>query len=142
MKKLTECQKCYIAGMLDGEGQVSITKHTQESGIGIVLHPRFAIHNTNLEVIKYIQNLVGGHIRPKKPRKPNHKVGYALEIGKRNEVIKILEILLPILIIKQKQAVLLLEFCRFRNEKILKRYSSRDIEYHEEMKKLNKKGVD
>ena len=94
----------YIAGFVDGEGCISIY------GLKDV---RLSIVNTNLEILKDIQEYFGyGQIRKKSrtPKDKVRKVAYTYEVWGR-QTQKILEQLLPYLRQKQRQAQVALEFC-------------------------------
>ena len=88
----------YIAGLLDGEGTVSITSQ---------LDLRVCIRNTNRAVLDWIKSVIGeGNIYGDKRRE---KVCYSLELSS-NKAAHFLKSVYPYLRIKKLQAKVALEF--------------------------------
>ncbi|MEH7237194.1 LAGLIDADG family homing endonuclease [Bacillus sp. JJ1562] len=57
----------YIAGIIDGEGSISLTRmHEKEHR-----RPCISIASTDMELLIYIQKLTGGVITSKRNYKPN-----------------------------------------------------------------------
>ena len=121
---MTETEKAYIAGIIDGEGSIMLQKiHKNEHPA-----PCISIASTTLELLEWIKKVVGkGTITKKK--------NYNLEIHKdcysyvlrRNDAISLLIDIEPYLVIDVK---------RKRAELILKKYKSltpRNGRYTEEM---------
>ena len=54
---------------------------------------------------------------------------YQFKICRRKDVLYILEIILPYLIVKRKQAKLLLEFCKLRENKIAKNQEDKNLKH-------------
>lgn len=101
----------YTAGFLDGEGHITILNRNRASG-----YSSYGIHvgftNRSLSVLLALQKAWGGTIFQKKRHSSRHSQTYELRIGKRAEVGRLLESVLPHLLIKQKQAELGLEFLK------------------------------
>lgn len=121
---MTETEKAYIAGIIDGEGSIMLQKiHKNEHPA-----PCISIASTTLELLEWIKKVVGkGTITKKK--------NYNLEIHKdcysyvlrRNDAISLLIDIEPYLVIDVK---------RKRAKLILKKYKSltpRNGRYTEEM---------
>jgi len=100
-------EAAYIAGIIDGEGSISLTRmHENEHR-----RPCISIASTDLELLGYIQSLSGGVINNKKNYKPDkHRDSYTLTIKKKEEVLSLLKIISPYLRIdkKRKRAQLIL----------------------------------
>ena len=102
----------WLAGMIDGEGQVTIIRHGTRGYVVL------AVANTDREALEYILHLcpgIGGGVylvdRGLRGRKPSWRwqlLGRAAS--------GVLESLLPHLRIKQKQVAVALEFQRTRNQ--------------------------
>jgi hypothetical protein len=132
--------KKYIAGFIDGEGSIALYKHKDiRVKKGYTLHPMFDIVNTNLEVLKAINNLVNGKIKYK-TKQIGCKQVYLIQLQDYKQIKSILEILLPYLIVKKKQAELMIEFCNSRLKSNGKKYSERDYKIVDLFSKLNKRG--
>ncbi|MBS4803933.1 MAG: LAGLIDADG family homing endonuclease [Clostridium sp.] len=111
---MTETEKAYIAGIIDGEGSIMLQKiHKNEHPA-----PCISIASTTLELLEWIKKVVGkGTITKKK--------NYNLEIHKdcysyflrRNDAISLLIDIHPYLVIdvKRKRAKLILKKYRLLN---------------------------
>jgi hypothetical protein len=132
--------KNYLAGFVDGEGSIAIYKH-KDSRVqkGYTLHPKFVIANTNEEVLKAIKEIIGGKIKAL-PKHKGCKIVYCVEFQDYAQIEKALRIIKPFLIIKQKQADLMIEFCNNRIESNGKKYSDRDYEIANIFSTINTRG--
>ena len=127
----------YLAGIVDGEGSISIGKHIRKTKIGdtcTLYMARLNVVNTNLEVMNFITKVFGKHYLGKERTtsknrtlptnvsddhklrvlNPNWNICYRWQINGTYAVLEILEKLYPYLIIKKKQAEIVMEFCRKR----------------------------
>ena len=94
--------KAYLAGIIDGEGTVTLMKHHRnETPI-----PFVAIANNNLVLLKWIKSLVGGNLCAKKKRLPHHHDSYVLNI-RQDRALRFLNEIKQYLIIKRRQAELI-----------------------------------
>ena len=93
-------EAAYLAGIIDGEGTITLTKmHSTENR-----RPIISIASTDKELLKYIQQLIGGYISTKKNYNPiKHKDSYVLSIKNKNDIIKILKDIAPFLRIEEKK---------------------------------------
>ena len=99
---MDEVEKAYIAGIIDGEGTVTLMKHHKnETPI-----PFVGIANNNYELLKWIKVLAGGNICAKKKRLPHHNDSYALNI-RHDRALRFLNEIKKYLIIKKPQAELI-----------------------------------
>ena len=125
---MTEIEKAYIAGIIDGEGSIMLQRfHTNEYPA-----PCVSIASTTIELLTWLKDTIGyGVIIKKKNYNPEkHKLSYSFVI-KHNNAIKLLEDIYPYLIIESK---------RKRAEMIITQYKSltpRNCRYTEEQ--LSKK---
>ncbi|WP_423799554.1 LAGLIDADG family homing endonuclease [Neobacillus sp. SAB-20_R2A] len=98
----------YVAGVIDGEGSIVLTRiHENE-----FRRPCITIASTDMELLIYIQSIVGGDICSKKNYKPtHHKDSYTLNIKKKKAILKILKDIAPYLRVnkKRKRALWILE---------------------------------
>lgn len=114
---LSDVEKGYFAGMVDGEGCVSIYLQKNRG----VQTPLVAVSNSNLDALKYLRKIL--------------KVGYISRMGKYyrfdvkgiSAVLPVLEAIRDALIIKRRNAELVLEFCRSRISKNRHSYSSEEL---------------
>lgn len=109
---LEETDKAYIAGFIDGEGNISIYDYHAKGTGDRSIHFRVGIANSNLEVLEWIKRTLDVHdnISVKKSDNPNWKTAYQLAIQRIGEVYRVLYLLEPYLKVKHEQALLALSF--------------------------------
>jgi len=102
-QNLSESEWAYIAGILDGEGTINLQRGT----------PYIAIHNTSLELMKWLTKKLGIPMTYMKNRwRPKaHKPCYTFRFGGVKRVIAFLEKVMPYLIVKRKRAEEVYKFC-------------------------------
>ncbi len=93
----------YVAGFFDGEGNLHRIRKVS------TVHMRF--DNTCLEVLEEIRSFLGhGTFTDRGRQKPHHKDRYRLTISDHRHVKRILEGMMPYLIVKRKTAVDMLAY--------------------------------
>lgn len=108
MAWLNKIEKAYLAGIMDGEGSIGITKRKiRKRGITPEYRARLRITNVSKELMNFIEDKIKNqgsyYICERKNRAPNRKTIYELEMGDRLTV-KFLKEVLPYLIIKKRHA--------------------------------------
>jgi len=103
---LSELEKGYITGFLDGEGCVALRDFGAGAHIGI--------GNTNLPVLQWLQKRIGGKIRYRIPEDPAYKTQYSLRIAVHEDIAKIVDITLPLSIVKHRQLSIMREWLQIR----------------------------
>jgi hypothetical protein len=100
---LKEVEKAYLAGIIDGEGTVTLTRQRKNE------HPvpSVTVANNSLALLEWIRSLVGGTIIFKKRRKAHHSDSYAWSI-RFDKALRLLAELQPYLIVKRPQTDLIL----------------------------------
>jgi hypothetical protein len=115
MKKITQLEWAYLAGILDGEGTISIfTSRNSTKGRKYPCYcPRVSISNCDERIMIWLEKTIGGRARPvKRKRETNSRKwrqSYIWELS-RKQAVPILKNILPYLIIKRAQAALFLRF--------------------------------
>ena len=105
----------YIAGFMDGEGYVGVSKGKRDS-YGLVV----TITNTNFDLLKLYETKFGGKIRLIKKEEEHYKVKYHWDIANHN-ALSFLKLIQPFTIVKRKQIDLAIEFQEWHNQiKIIK----------------------
>ena len=118
----------YLAGLLDGEGHISISRGTYTKrklrSDGTLYEKPNCIHyminigitNTNIKLMKWLKQRFGGTYYPlKRDDKPNWKISYKWQYTKQNDAEILLLSVLPYLVIKREQALVLLSFVRLKD---------------------------
>jgi hypothetical protein len=143
----------YIAGMIDGEGTVGIYRKVPKKPTHSVrYHERVAISNSNLEALNYINDFFPGVFAKNIRYSDKHSPMWRLEY----HVLRahpILEAVLPYLIIKRKQAELVLKYRKTIvltdrtlvgqawHPRLDEAEGERRKWYYDELKRLNMRGV-
>lgn len=105
---MTETEKAYIAGIIDGEGSIMLQRiHKNEFP-----SPCVSVASTSLELLNWLKKTIGkGMIISKKNYNPEvHKDCYSYVL-RRNDAIKLIDEICPYLVIdsKKKRAKLIIE---------------------------------
>jgi hypothetical protein len=134
---LTEAEKGYIAGIVDGEGNVGVLHAHGPQWISA----RVQITNTDERLIKWLQEKLGGVARVIHRQTSKHKTVYALMIEDMRDVKYFLNTIKSYLIVKKEQAEILLKFVDsrikgWRN----KPYSKEEMEMWKKLGELNRRG--
>ena len=146
VRKLSEEDKCYLAGFLDGEGTFSIYRIKNRRTP--TLRPHICVANTNEEIIDWVKKTIGAGCLSKgrAKKKKNWKPYLTLDIYRFADIAGLIKQLLPFLKVKRKQAELLLEFCESRLRSLCgvrhnqAPYAKREYKIVDEVQQLNKKG--
>ena len=132
IETLENWQLAYIGGIIDGEGSIylSTTKGNTSVVAGV------AVTMTSLECVNFLHRITGmGHIQVYK-RPGKYKTAYKWTIGGRLEIYLFLKAVHPYLLVKEKQADIMLEFVERRiKETSINAY---DFQLREDLQKLNK----
>lgn len=137
----------YLAGLIDGEGTVTITHHRQHGREKFQYKPFVYVTNTDLPLIEFLQKTFGGSItKNNKKKSPRHKPCHAWRVMSLDGIRIVLENTMPYLVIKKERALLLLRFISLRQGAQVKggHYKSYGIEegiIHEKIKVMNQAGV-
>ena len=99
---MTEVEKAYIAGIVDGEGSIGLWRHHKNE----THTPNVTIANNSLPLLQWIQSKAGGHIVSKKKRQAHHGDSYAWSV-RQDRAIKFLNEIKAYLILKKPQAELI-----------------------------------
>ena len=150
MFNLTDKEKGYIAGIIDGEGTICLHKRSwkniPKNNPGTVYYqPFIKIANSNFDMLLWIKNKLGvGTLKLSSEETERWKAGYCLAFSS-NMIRKFLPAIIDSLIIKKQQAFLVMEFMKMakvgngRNFRVLNNHKY--IQIYEEIKKLNTRGV-
>lgn len=107
----------YMAGMLDGEGYIGLSRFGGQSSGKYkkkwTFKARVIVANCNLELLEWIQEHFGGYIT-KKVKGVNDYQGYNLQIGYHE---KWLPKVIPFMVGKKKKAELLMEAVKLLGER-------------------------
>jgi len=99
--KLSKTERAYIAGIIDGEGNINITFFSCSR----IDHIQLRVSNTSFELINYLEKTLGGSYYLRKNKsKLSHKDLWNWILQGSMPVRTLLTILLPYLIVKKEKA--------------------------------------
>ena len=135
---LTEAEKAYIAGILDGEGYVTVL-HSRSQTLSV------NINNNNEALMRWLTERVGGRYYARRPAK---RASFHFQWSISSRMCRwLLPQVLPYLIVKRRHAELLLEADRLKRELHLNeglrssaRTDSRMVQLFRELHSLSEKG--
>lgn len=144
--KLNDFEKGWVAGVIDSEGWLIFTKGFHKDGKGNTYSPVLGISTTSKEFMFNFQKIIGGKGKIQiKTQNGNRKTQYRLVIKKQADLLEVLDEIKNYLIIKNKQAELLLKFLKSRlelgNFRKQMCYTEEELAAIKQVKKLNKKGI-
>lgn len=143
----------WLSGFYDAEGCVRINKSVRKNGY-TTYRPVITLNNTDIETMDYCVLLlkkhdISGHVRESLPTTPRQKIKY-LEISRITKIIALCDLLLPFLITKYDEFLLLKQFCVSRRDRFLENgiknsklpYNDYEISLYEKLikYKAHKKG--
>lgn len=100
----------YAAGIIDGEGCISIVRCRRQDVIsGYVNALKVSVGMVDDRVVKWLHQRFGGHFRTQRPTETNHKSVFIWLI-QATQAQELLIQLLPYLKLKHDQAVLAIDF--------------------------------
>ena len=120
---MDEKQLAWLAGIVDGEGTITMYEMHTNRGYRWI-RPIFQIINTNIDLMRKCQEIIGTITRePKinkkgktKDWKSHYRPCYTIQITKQEDIKLICVVLYPYLIAKKKQAELMIEFIKIRQQ--------------------------
>ena len=134
VKPLTEWQLAWLARFIDGEGSIGVYT-TKGSSIGGKTNLRLTVCNTCVPIIDFIHQITGvGSVDYVAAKSVKWSNTACWRVRGMFELRDLLTKLLPYLLVKKDQAILVLECC---DGKISKSPLHDDLYYHEKTKVLN-----
>jgi hypothetical protein len=136
---MTEISKlAYVAGIVDGEGSLSLSGAISLSRSGTpywTYQAGVGIYNTSRPLMDWLVKNFGGEFAARK-RSPRHKQCYRWRLENNKKRATFLRAILPYLVIKPKQAGLLLRYFSLRRISPKERH-----EIYREIKRLNARRI-
>lgn len=130
---------CYLAGVIDMESSIQIfkRKHSSQGYVYAGYTLSLNVSNTNLGLLQWLKQNLGGSVGAKKTYNPKCKQAYYWSLGGK-ETKQLLKKVYPYLLVKKEQAALALNFPFGTKSEF--NISLKD-KLFEEIKILNKRGV-
>lgn len=144
IRPLSDTERAYIAGILDGEGSISISRKTDptmKSGHGYRLSIEIA--NTDENLMSWLQSVTGlGHVRKHARTCDRHKQAYRWNLWSL-EAYQLLATIYQFLIVKRTRAFIAMRFVEEHSgakPSLTAEQAAEQKAIYEEMKTLNKRG--
>lgn len=141
---MTETEKlAYLAGIIDGEGTITINSSMQHKRKTIQYKPRVVVSNTEKSLLNWLQEEFGGSVTfYTSPKKATHRERYLWRVISLQHIKELLSGCLPFLIIKKEKAILLLQYIEIRLSSIEEKgrnakYGDAEIEIYDKISRLN-----
>ncbi len=99
----------YLAGFIDGEGSLMITKSRSRKSGYVQYRARVSLANTDRRILEQISHRFGGTIHPQSRENPRWKPCYMI-VWTEGLIVSLLEAISHHLRLKRKQAAVQLEF--------------------------------
>jgi hypothetical protein len=125
---LKDKTKAYLAGLLDSEGDLSITRHVSKERTYIVKGKSytysgytsygvsFAVYNTCLPVMKYLVHHFGGTFRMLKKATKDRQVMWSWSPEGSKHALKVLCEILPYILLRKNQAIVCEKFLKLEGQ--------------------------
>ena len=141
MIELTKVQQAYVAGILDGEGTITVSFGRPHKGsVMPTMSPLITITNSNMELISYLQQLLPGSTIKTTKETNIRKAVYTIQIARLLDIEKLIIQIQPYMVAKNKQASLLLKYCKLRKLDTLLTYNPKLFKIAQTIRDLNKRG--
>jgi hypothetical protein len=140
---LTDVQAVWLAAAIDSEGFISINAHKGGGVDTPHLFPLVGVCNNDDRYIRRVVELVGENLTAVRERKvPRGYRTLKVVTVSRIGIADILEQVKPFLIVKQRQAEIVIQFCRAHDDlKVRAAYPEWFRDAFDEMRQLNKRGL-
>lgn len=132
---MSKAKFSYLAGILDGEGCITIGAGQKETCINY--NAIVSVQNTSKKLIDWLQSKFGGQVYLSKKATEKTKPAWMWRLTQKKAIELLLLAVLPYLIIKQEQAKVLLSFVRLTPEA----NSELRAVYWQRLRILNARGV-
>ena len=121
-RALADNDAIYLAGLIDGEGNIDIAiSHQKRKNKNYIYYrPRLRIRMSS-SILKDLWDVFGGYLYQFAPRRPQHQYNYLWVIADINLLYEIITKVRPYLRVKHKQAQLILEALRTKTPQKLEK---------------------
>lgn len=137
-RELSDTELAYIAAILDGEGHITVIKSNRRNTPYPLYTPRVGVTNQSEALIQWLDERIAWTIRDLKPTKGEWGWAYRPAIVGHG-VQHLLRPLVPYLVVKRRQAELVIEFCEIRAQAVTgATLSESEIAIAEQARALNR----
>lgn len=142
VKPLSVEDRCYIAGLIDGDGTISLFRiRNARYPNSYHLRPHVQVANTKKDIVLWLKETTGvGCVSYHRAKKEHYRDYWSWDVYTLVDVKSLLEAILPYLKVRKKQAKLLIDFCKSRLEGHKQKNTPEEIKIYETLKNLNQRG--
>lgn len=137
---LTATEAAYLAGLIDGEGNIGVRTRKNTNG-RIYLCPILQITNTNESMLLWVQEKVGGKIYLGREDRIGRKQVWSWQIWSRNAVNVIRQVYQHLIVKRQQADLIFTVVIKDRGYKLSEQERSNNVVIYDAMKKLNLRGT-
>lgn len=137
----------YLAGIIDGEGHIGMSKLTRKDNGKDWFTPRLNITNTDIRLMDWLSHRfcdkgLNAYIQQqKKPGGDGWKIRYTFQVSGPSSIYSVVSLVEPYLVLKKEQAKLILEFAKSRIGLVKGTpYTVDYLPVYWELRELNRKG--
>lgn len=147
--QLEHDDRVYLAGILDGEGTITIgiRKRTKtvkiETYESVNLVPLVSVTNTYTELIDWVNNILkSSRLKtPYEDYRGDRKTVHTVQLTRLLDVKCLLEQVFPYLKVKRQQAKIVIEFCTIRMQEKWSEHNPHLFDLAMQVRTLNKRGL-
>ena len=132
---MTELERGYLAGIIDGEGSITLAKDKQ------FRYPVLEVSSTTYQIVEYLKVHFGGVISKKNERNPKWKQAYVWKIERRKAISLLEEEIVSYLNEPKKKAraqLIIKDYIRLtpRNGRYSEEIKQQKLKFEEEFFKI------
>jgi hypothetical protein len=141
MKPLADRDLGYLAGIIDGEGRISLNSQSSKHAVrGVHLAPHIDVGNTNVDLPNRLKETTGLGVVAREPRRGRENDVFRWRLRVK-EMVPFLSAIRDDLVVKWEQAVILLEYLTTAwSMPLTEEHRSLRRVMFQEMDDLNRKG--
>jgi len=120
LTKFSEITKAYLAGIIDGEGTITLSKckWTRKHSSGFTTRPQVTIVNTDLKLLEYLKSLdIGGFSYDKRKNNEHSKQAYQWGLSAHLTIYGFLKEIQRYLVIKKDKAEMVMNYIKQKHPK-------------------------
>jgi len=134
----------YTAGIIDGEGYLGLIPNSKSRNS---FAPKVKVASTDIRLVEFLRNSFGGHSdKMRIHKRPNQKPSAMWTLSNKINVVLFLKNLLPYLKIKDRQAKVIIEYCKTCSYKAMRQKNTKieiakRIGFYKQIRLLNFRGL-
>jgi hypothetical protein len=143
--ELTEPQRAWLAALIDGEGWIGVVRERRpRNKSGWNYKPTVEIVNCNRQLLNAALECASGYstLKHNRLRETNHRQTFSVRFNQR-AIAALLEQIKPYLIVKRKQAELVIALCRLKETTPMRTSQNADMfeALRGQIRALNRRGT-